>query len=172
MSICACGCNQEVEKGSRRKYIDGHFLKPNPISTKIIIECACGCGQKFEKHDKHGRIRKFISGHNTKRQFADPTEFKRQWNYRNRKKRQEYKQKFHRKRKIELLRYKGNKCECCDLEYNGKNAAIFHFHHLRDKKFTIGNKLIDFKWKEILLEVDKCILLCANCHEMKHSGEF
>jgi len=32
----------------------------------MVIECACGCGIKFEKLDSRNRIRRFISGHNSK----------------------------------------------------------------------------------------------------------
>jgi len=30
------------------------------------IKCDCGCGIKLWKYDKYGRVRRFISGHNSK----------------------------------------------------------------------------------------------------------
>jgi len=35
-----------------------------------IVVCACGCGQTFMDYDSEGRLRRFVSGHNTTREFA------------------------------------------------------------------------------------------------------
>jgi DNA-binding CsgD family transcriptional regulator len=66
-----------------------------------------------------------------------------------------------RKRKIELLEYKGGKCIVCG--YNKSNYAL-QFHHLdKDKKdFTIGSR--NYSLEIMKKEADKCILVCANCH--------
>ena len=137
------------------------------------IECACGCETKIKDRDKYGRPKNYINGHNTLRKYEDPTQFKREWNHRNRAQRMEYKKQYHRKRKVKLVLLKGGKCISCGIEYDGKNACIFHFHH-RDpstKLFTMH--LITVKsWDSIIEEVNKCDLLCANCHEKKHSEEF
>ena len=73
------------------------------------------------------------------------------------------------KRKIELIKYKGGKCEICGYD---KNIAVFEFHHVDPtKKFFaldlrhLSNTTID-KIKE---EADKCILVCANCHREIHN---
>lgn len=34
-------------------------------NKKEIIYCECGCGSSFLKYDDHGRIRRFVSGHNS-----------------------------------------------------------------------------------------------------------
>lgn len=137
------------------------------------MQCACGCGSELEPIDKYGRSRKFISGHNG-RKYSDPTQYKREWNHRNRPARQEYKKLYHQARKIKLINLKGGKCFECELGYNGKNACIFHLHHREPhkKEFSIGNQLVNKAWKILLEEAEKCDLLCANCHEMKHSEEF
>ena len=31
-----------------------------------IIQCSCGCGSHFEERDGHNRIRRFVSGHNSR----------------------------------------------------------------------------------------------------------
>jgi hypothetical protein len=69
--------------------------------------------------------------------------------------------KTRQKRKIELIKYKGGKCENC--EYNKTNSAL-QFHHINpeEKDFTIGGK--NYSWDIMKKEVDKCILVCANCH--------
>lgn len=154
-------------KETKQKYYQKVYEQAN------WIECACGCGTKIKDRDKYGRPKKYISGHNTIRKYEDPTQFKREWNHRNRAHRMEYKKQYHRKRKVKLVLLNGGKCLSCGIEYNGKNACIFHFHH-RDpatKLFTM-HLLTVKSWDSIIEEVNKCDLLCANCHEQRHSEEF
>lgn len=60
---------------------------------------------------------------------------------------------------------------CIDCGWQG-NQAAFQFHHTgHDKKdFTIGN-VANKKWEIIKKELDKCVLLCANCHAIRHSSK-
>jgi predicted transcriptional regulator len=65
--------------------------------------------------------------------------------------------------------YKGGCCEKCG--YNKYNGAL-EFHHLdpTQKDFTIAHlKLTSFN-ETIKKELDKCILVCANCHREIHGG--
>ena len=69
--------------------------------------------------------------------------------------------------KQKLIEYKGGKCELCGYE---KCNRSLQFHHLNpdEKDFTISGKSLSFeKLKE---EVDKCILVCSNCHSEIHDG--
>lgn len=63
--------------------------------------------------------------------------------------------------KIKLVEYKGG-C-CCKCGYD-KSVNVLQFHHLdpSQKDFTIGGKSLSYE--RLKLEVDKCILVCANCH--------
>lgn len=69
-----------------------------------------------------------------------------------------------------LVKYKGGKCERCG--YN-KSLSALHFHHKnkQEKEFSLSqinlnstNMTLDIIKKEI----DKCELLCANCHAEEH----
>ena len=75
-------------------------------------------------------------------------------------------QKRRMKLKLMALKYRGNKCEKCG--YSGCTDA-FDFHHLnsgeKDFKISSGNTM---SWEEVKIELDKCILLCANCHRTEH----
>jgi hypothetical protein len=68
--------------------------------------------------------------------------------------------------KQKCVAYKGGKCENCG--YNKSNRALT-FHHLdpSEKEFSIGGKHCR-KWEVIRKELDKCKLLCANCHAEEH----
>ena len=70
--------------------------------------------------------------------------------------------------KTKAVEYKGGKCERCG--YNEHLAAL-QFHHCdsKDKDFAIGNIKNSVSWDTIKKELDKCELLCANCHAIEHS---
>ena len=69
--------------------------------------------------------------------------------------------------KATAIKYLGEKCSSCGWE---GNQAALQFHRIDPKKkeFTIGN-VANKKWEFIKNELEKCILLCANCHAIKHS---
>ena len=70
-----------------------------------------------------------------------------------------------RRRKLKELAvaYKGGKCSVC--EYN-KCIWVLEFHHLdRTKKsFGLSCRGLTRSWEIVKQELDKTILVCANCH--------
>ena len=68
-----------------------------------------------------------------------------------------------------LIQYKGGKCELCG--YHRCNSAL-EFHHIdpSQKDFTIAQKNNYKNIEELKKELNKCILVCANCHREIHSG--
>ncbi len=74
-----------------------------------------------------------------------------------------------RRYKQAALSYKGNKCEKCGFD---KYAGALEIHHLDAKTKDFGMSSfskhpLTEKGKK---ELDKCILLCSNCHRMTHAG--
>lgn len=71
--------------------------------------------------------------------------------------------------KEELVNYKGGKCEICG--YN-KCIAALDFHHLdpKEKDFGIAQSSSYKNMNILKSEIDKCILVCANCHREIHAG--
>lgn len=69
--------------------------------------------------------------------------------------------------KIKSLEYKGNKCSLCGYD---KCIISLTFHHLdpNEKDFGISRKGYTKPWEEVKKELDKCILLCSNCHAEEH----
>jgi len=67
------------------------------------------------------------------------------------------------------VQYKGGKCEVCG--YNKCNSAMeFHHRNSMHKKFGISAKGYTRSWEKVRKELDKCILLCSNCHREIHEG--
>lgn len=68
------------------------------------------------------------------------------------------------------VEYKGGKCELCG--YDKCNAALdFHHKNPAEKDFILSDRNLILSWKEIQQELDKCMLLCANCHRELHAKE-
>lgn len=68
--------------------------------------------------------------------------------------------------KQKCLDYKGGKCQNCSYD---RCSRALSFHHLdpSTKLFSISGSHCR-TWEVIKQELDKCILLCANCHMEMH----
>jgi 5-methylcytosine-specific restriction endonuclease McrA len=67
------------------------------------------------------------------------------------------------------ISHKGGKCQSCG--YNRCLDALEFHHLLKDEKsFGISAKGYTRSWKAIEKELEKCIMLCANCHRELHAG--
>lgn len=72
-----------------------------------------------------------------------------------------------KRKKIELVNYKGGVCEICGYK---KCVAALEFHHKdpKEKDFNISGR--SYSIERLKKEVDKCILVCGNCHTEIHEG--
>jgi len=71
--------------------------------------------------------------------------------------------------KSRCVAYKGGKCERCGYS---RCLRAMHFHHVNgvNKEFTVAKKM-SWRWSRVKAELDKCALLCANCHCEVHDEE-
>ena len=55
--------------------------------------------------------------------------------------------------------------------YNKCNQAL-EFHHIDEdlKSFNIGFKGYCRSWVRVKNELDKCVIVCSNCHKEIHAG--
>jgi IS30 family transposase len=68
-------------------------------------------------------------------------------------------------KKAKLVDYKGGCCQRCGYNKNIK-ALQFHHRNPKEKDFQISGTSLSYE--KLLKEVDKCDLLCANCHIEVH----
>lgn len=77
---------------------------------------------------------------------------------------------FNKKKKVqeEAIEYLGGKCTHCQQSFP---SIVYDFHHVNpsEKDFILSEHWGDSRDK-IWNELDKCILLCANCHRIEHKG--
>jgi len=88
---------------------------------------------------------------------------------RRRKNQQSYRslKKRRRQRKAELVELRGGRCQDCG--YDTVPAALeFHHRDASSKAFGLGNW--HGSWERLLEEAEKCDLVCANCHRIRHAG--
>lgn len=72
------------------------------------------------------------------------------------------KQLVNNNRKLMLDLLKESKCKDC----GNKDFRVFEFDHLRDKKSNIS-EMLRSPWPDILKEIQKCEIVCANCHKLR-----
>jgi 5-methylcytosine-specific restriction endonuclease McrA len=75
-----------------------------------------------------------------------------------------------RRKKLKLfaIEYKGGKCQLCGYS---RCVSALELHHFRgDKSFGIAQKGYTRSWEKIREELEKCVLLCANCHREVEYG--
>ena len=74
------------------------------------------------------------------------------------------------KRRLRLARtewlleyFKAHPCADC----GETDPVVLEFHHLRDKAFDVAQALPYRNWASILAEIEKCVVVCANCHRRR-----
>lgn len=68
--------------------------------------------------------------------------------------------------KSKLIKIMGDKCSRCDKSYS---LSVYSFHHTEPehKDFNLGDKRYN-SVESVMKELDKCILVCQNCHAEIH----
>lgn len=70
--------------------------------------------------------------------------------------------------KKKAINYKGNKCALCS--YDRCDAALeFHHKDPSQKDFALSAGRLR-KFESSKAELDKCVLVCSNCHREIHLG--
>jgi 5-methylcytosine-specific restriction endonuclease McrA len=120
------------------------ILHKNKWSTRYIEDYLCECGEN-DKNEFYGKQKRRCKKCHMLITTQRKTELKKK-----------------------AVEYKGGKCQICDYK---KYIGALEFHHLNpeEKDFDPAEALM-LKWENAKKEIDKCILVCSNCHKEIHSG--
>lgn len=145
----------------------------NSVELHLCMRECKKCGDtiplrvKIDGKERNLKNRKYcfvcspFGKHNTKKLHVSPKDRKRRDD--NGKRVTEYR----RRQKRRAVEYKGGRCQKCG--YN-KCIKALEFHHLdpSQKDFAFSGRCIS--WEKMRPELDKCVMLCRNCHAEVHDG--
>ncbi len=91
-----------------------------------------------------------------------------QWYSDNRQSRQDAANKRNRERKALMVEHFGSKCHDCSGEFH---QCVYEFHHLDPTQKDVNpSKALTWSMERMWKELAKCIMLCSNCHKIRHFG--
>ena len=127
---------------------------------ETLSEISCEhCNLKFTP-SKHKKTQRFCS-----------TKCRQAAHYQNNK--QQYADKFkeYYRTRVDALNKIKLEAGCATCGYNAHPAAL-EFNHIdpSQKTANVADKITSWSWERVLEEVDKCEVLCSNCHHI-HSYE-
>jgi len=83
-------------------------------------------------------------------------------------KQREKNRRFAETRRKWLVEYKKT-LECIRCSENHPATLTFHHRNTSEKSFEIGNAIaLGISLKRLVAEIEKCDVLCANCHAKEH----
>ena len=187
---------REISRKQREKHANKATFNRNDEETKICPSCPNIGPQLLSMFNSLGtyckkcsnerqrkwrkeppeRVNEFNKSSQQKQLEDDPEKYKErhlkssQKHYRNNK---DKCLKANTRRKAKITAYirdvkKTSVCARCGLD----DYRCLLFHHLRDKKFNIGEApQMSASVEKVKAEIEKCIVLCGNCHMIEHFVE-
>ena len=98
--------------------------------------------------------------------YKDTAAARSQWYYKNAERLKKVQDRRRVKRRSMLAALKeGVPCTDCGVSYP---SFVMDFDHVRGaKQFSVGAGALTLAWDRVLAEVEKCELVCANCHRVR-----
>lgn len=154
------------ELGCAKSTVSYHITNEGYESNKIKESTIAKVIKFYKTHTAEETSKKFSISKTSVKKYGEP---KRVFisNEEKRKRCTEAGNRRRRKIKEKAIEYKGGSCVKCG--YNKCNSALeFHHSEPNEKDFSIGKKGYCTSWEKVKKELDKCILVCSNCHREIH----
>lgn len=160
------GCSKStVSYHCNNSNIDNNGKKKTVVDDDLIIKI----NEYYQNHTGDETAKKFGISRSTVIKYCDNKSGEPLTEEEKKRKNVEYVQRRRHKIKEMAIEYKGGCCQCCGYS---KSKRALEFHHLdpTEKDFNISHKGHSRSWERVKKELDKCILLCSNCHAEIHDG--
>lgn len=96
--------------------------------------------------------------------------YKAEWHQKNKERRNKKQAEERKQRRVVFNEYKKTlKCKECGFSHPA--ALDFHHRNPDEKEYTISQMIVDKPFEYLLEEIEKCDVLCANCHRILHYEE-
>lgn len=157
--LCQCDC------GNVKEIQTGH------LTSGATKSCGACMGEPFSFQNCNLKRNCILCG----KEFIANT-YNRQYCYDCSPKGLSGKEAVKRKKRIlkhQLIQYKGGKCQKCGYD-KCEGALQFHHRNPEEKDFSLSDINLNnttTSIQQIYQEIDKCDLLCANCHFEEHYSQ-
>jgi 5-methylcytosine-specific restriction endonuclease McrA len=132
------------------RMVNNHSWK---MVQKELKECrvlCTNCHRRRTAEQLNWYVLEFLKNQNTEMKLCPP-------------------QKGRKKKQDRLYNYLSGKCcEVCGEE----DIVTLEFDHLEEKTDMISEMIFRRKWEVVQTEINKCQILCANCHKRKTAEQF
>lgn len=152
-----------TERNSRGGIIAYKYLVDGKEVPEGFKYCpACKTVKSKEEFSAHGNACKICANARSRAHYAKRMQDA-DWAQKKRDK-AKVEHKLAKQKAVDMM---GGKCTDCGGVFP---LAAFEFHHLEPgtKEGNLANILRKKNWKEAEKELSKCVLLCANCHRIRH----
>lgn len=156
----------EDKKEKRREMRHRAYLKGRELGKSWAIN-PYQAKKKREISDEERERRRLASAKWRKEHPGRSKEYMIQWRKEHGEEEQKSWQEYRRNNKKRAIEYLGGRCIKCGGIFH---PDVYDFHHKDgDEKDVCVAKLLGRKFEKITEELDKCVLLCANCHRIEHA---
>lgn len=96
-------------------------------------------------------------------------EYDRKWYQKNKAKKEAWRKSYAERQRKEWLEFKKTLvCKVCGEDH--PRCLEFHHKNGSEKETALANKSGSWSMKRKMKEIEKCVVLCANCHRKYHAG--
>lgn len=164
----SCNSAETKRKRNKKRREIAKTIDKNSFELFIMRKCRSCQEEKLCRHSGHYTMK----GKPIYRTQCNECwkQYEKKYKKKNRSKITKNKKQRIKQNKIRCIEYLGGGCKICG--YN-KSIRALTFHHIsREDKIAGIATMLDHKWENLKCELNKCILLCFNCHmEMEESYE-
>jgi len=141
------------------------------IDEELLAEVAA---QNQKKEDKRRRHAEYLRLYKAHKRATDPVQkakeavYQKDYTTRNLKHIVSRNKERYKANKLRAVEHMGGTCVDCGGTFH---HAAFDFHHVDNRAADMVDSWLHWTWERIEAELAKCVMLCANCHRVRHYNQ-